>query len=171
MSKTLIPALQAKAGDLGYYICVMSYAQAAREISFAHELMANNRELNQLIQRAIGERTNDIKDYLLKSETRFLGALIVAAWGGHPTYQSVEMSSGESLLDGLDSKFGVLTFDGTQQYFALDGQHRLRAIKDAIKENPELGSEEVTIILVSHFDDERGRQKTRRLLTRMIHFP
>jgi DNA sulfur modification protein DndB len=30
----------------------------------------------------------------------------------------------------------VLTFDGTQQYFVPDGQHRLRAIKDALKQTP-----------------------------------
>ena len=75
------------------------------------------------------------------------------------------MDDTEEYLKGLDDSFGVLTFDGSQQYFALDGQHRLRAIKDAILKNPSLGKEDITIILVSHYDTPQGKEKTRRLFT------
>lgn len=163
-NRTLIPALSANVGDWKYYICVMKYAQVAKEIQFAHDL-GGNTELSNLIQRGISERTKEIVQYLLHSPHRFLGALIVAAWGGDPNYISVEMQNDEGLLHGLDNSFGVLTFDGSHQYFALDGQHRLRAIKDAIKQNPELGKEEICVILVSHFDTPEGQEKTRRLFT------
>lgn len=163
-NKTLIPALKAKVGDWVYYICVMKYAQVAKEVNFAYELGGND-ELNSLIQRGISERTKEITEYLLRSEHRFLGSLIVAAYGGDPHYMPVRMEDSEEYLRGLDNSFGVLTFDGGQQYFALDGQHRLKAIKDAIKKNPELGSEEISVILVSHYDTEEGKEKTRRLFT------
>lgn len=163
-NKTLIPALKAKVGDWVYYICVMKYAQVAKEVNFAYELGGND-DLNSLIQRGISERTKEITDYLLRSEHRFLGSLIVAAYGGDPHYMPVRMEDSEEYLRGLDNSFGVLTFDGGQQYFALDGQHRLKAIKDAIKKNPELGSEEISVILVSHYDTEEGKEKTRRLFT------
>ncbi|QYJ77920.1 DNA sulfur modification protein DndB [Shewanella acanthi] len=163
-NKTLIPALKAKVGDWDYYICVMKYAQVAKEVNFAYELGGND-ELNSLIQRGISERTKEITEYLLRSEHRFLGSLIVAAYGGDPHYMPVRMVDSEEILNGLDNSFGVLTFDGGQQYFALDGQHRLKAIKDAIKKNPELGSEEISVILVSHYDTEEGKEKTRRLFT------
>ena len=103
---------------------MMKYASVAREVSFAHELGGNS-DLSTLIQRGITNRTRGIVDYLLKSSHRFLGAMIVAAWGGNPQYNPVKMEENEELLQGLDNQFGVLTFDGTQQYFALDGQHRL----------------------------------------------
>lgn len=163
-NKTLIPALKAKVGDWNYYICVMKYAQVAKECSFAYEL-GGNPELNELLQRGISDRTQGIVDYLIKSEHRFLGSLIVAAWGGHPNYIPVKMDESDDLIKGLDSGFGVLTFDGSQQYFALDGQHRLRAIKDAIKRKPELGNEEISVILVSHFNTPDGQERTRRLFS------
>lgn len=163
-NRTLIPALRAKVGDWKYYICVMKYAQVSKEINFAYELGGNS-DLNNLIQRGITSRTKDIVDYLLKSSHRFLGALIVAVWGGNPNFTSVQMENDQGLLDGLDNAFGVLTFDGSEQYFALDGQHRLRAIKDAIKNKPELGSEEICVILVSHFETQEGKERTRRLFT------
>lgn len=142
-SKTFVPAFEAKVGNWTYYSCLMSYAQVAREINFAHEL-GGNRDLGTMIQRGVGTRTEKITDYLLTNENRFLGAIIIAVWGGDPNYLSVTMDAeNQAVLQGLDRNFGVLTFDGTQQFFALDGQHRLKAIKDAIKQNPELGGEDI----------------------------
>lgn len=164
-SKTFVPAFEAKVGNWTYYSCLMSYAQVAREINFAHEL-GGNRDLGTMIQRGVGTRTEKITDYLLTNENRFLGAIIIAVWGGDPNYLSVTMDAeNQAVLQGLDRNFGVLTFDGTQQFFALDGQHRLKAIKDAIKQNPELGGEDINVIVVPHFDTPEGRRRTRRLFT------
>lgn len=165
-SKTFVPAFKAHVGDWEYYLCLMSYAQVAREVNFAHEL-GGNKDLATLIQRGVGTRTSQIKDYLLTNEHRFLGSLIVAAWGGHPEYIALTMDQNaeQNMLAGVDREFGVLTFDGTHQFFALDGQHRLKAIKDAIKQQPELGAEDIGVIVVPHFNSEEGRQRTRRLFT------
>lgn len=163
-NKTFIPAFKAKVGDWEYYICIMKYAEVARQIGFAYEL-GGNADLSTMIQRGISTRTQDIKDYLLASEHRFLGSLIVAVWGGQPSYQPLSMEDPDGMLSGIDRQFGVLTFDGTQQYVALDGQHRLRAIKEAIKQKPEIGTEDICVIMVSHFDTEAGRVRTRRLFT------
>lgn len=164
-TKTLIPALKAHVGDWPYYICSMKYGAVAREVNFAFELNSGNQELNTLLQRGLGDRTDEIVKYLINTPGRFLGAMIVAAWGGAPQYHPVTMHDPDGLLTDLDSDFGVLEFDGSQQYFALDGQHRLKAIKDAMKQNPNLGTEDICVLMVSHFDTEEGRQKTRRLFT------
>ena len=164
-SKTFVPAFEAKVGNWTYYSCLMSYAQVAREINFAHEL-GGNRDLGTMIQRGVGTRTQEITEYLLTNQNRFLGSLIIAVWGGNPNYVSVPMDAeNPAVLQGLDRNFGVLTFDGTQQFFALDGQHRLKAIKDAIKQNPELGNEDINVIVVPHLDTQEGRRRTRRLFT------
>lgn len=163
-NKTFIPAFKAKVGDWEYYICIMKYAEVARQVSFSYEV-GGNADLNTMIQRGIGARTSDIKEYILKSEHRFLGSLIIAAWGGAPEYNSISMDDPEGILKGIDRNFGVLSFDGTQQYFALDGQHRLRAIKEAVKVKAELGREDICVIMVSHFDTAEGNLRTRRLFT------
>ena len=62
-NKTFIPALEARVGDWKYYICMMKYAEVARQVSFAHEL-GGNRDLGSMIQRGIGDRTKDIVSYL-----------------------------------------------------------------------------------------------------------
>ncbi|MFD5320021.1 DGQHR domain-containing protein [Streptomyces sp. NPDC127098] len=166
-SKTFVPAFKAQVGNWTYYSCLMSYAQVAREVNFAHEL-GGNQDLGTMIQRGVGTRTGQITDYLLTNENRFLGAIIIAVWGGDPNYLELTMDAdaeNQAVLAGLDRNFGVLTFDGTQQFFALDGQHRLKAIKDAIKRDPDLGSEDINVIVVPHFDTPDGRRRTRRLFT------
>ena len=100
-------------------------------------------------------------NYLLRQPERFYGAIIVAAWGGRPVYQTVKMED-HPLLDD-DFEFGLLKFDGRQEYFALDGQHRLKSIKDAIEKKPELRHEEVSVVFVTHERTEEGNVKTRRL--------
>lgn len=163
-NKTLIPAFKATVGDWDYYLCMMKYAEVARSIQFAYEL-GGNKDLATMIQRGISERTNEIREYLLNNEHHFLGALVVSAVGGHPEYVPVEMVDSEGLLAGVDREFGVLTFDGSHQFFALDGQHRLKAIKDAIVKDPGLASDDIGVIVVPHFDNPEGRQRTRRLFT------
>jgi DNA sulfur modification protein DndB len=163
-NKTFIPAFQCSVGDWKYYICMMKYGEVARQVNFAYELGTNS-ELGQLIQRGISARTKGITEYLLKSEHRFLGGLVVAAWGGEPQYTAMSIEDPMGMLSGLDREFGVLTFDGTQAYFVLDGQHRLRAIKDAIRQNPNLGKEDICILIVTHYDNVDGRLRTRRLFS------
>ena len=166
-TKTFIPAFEAKMGSWTYYTCLMKYGQVAREIQFAHDI-GGNQDLGTMIQRGIGARTKEITDYLLRNKDRFLGSLIVAVWGGHPEYTPLVMAAdaeNQEMLRGIDRNFGVLTFDGTHQYFALDGQHRLKAIKDAIKQDRDLLDEDISVIVVPHFDTESGRRRTRRLFT------
>jgi DNA sulfur modification protein DndB len=163
-NKTFIPAFEARVGDWTYFICIMKYAQVSREVQFAHEL-GGNKNLSTLIQRGISNRTEDIVRYLLASDNRFLGALIVATWGGAPEFKTLQLADPDDVLSGVDRGFGVLTLDGTHQFFALDGQHRLKAIKAAIKQRPELGAEDICVLLVSHYDSAEGREKTQRLFT------
>lgn len=161
---TQIPAFRASMGDWTYYACLMTYAQVARQINFAFEL-GGNKDLSTMIQRGISARTAEITEYLLNNDHHFLGALVVAAWGGKPKFIEVEMAEPNDMLPSLDEGFGVLVFDGTQSYFALDGQHRLKAIKDAVKVNPELGKEQISVLIVPHLDTDDGRERTRRLFT------
>lgn len=163
-NKTLLPAFRCSVGDWRYYTCMMKYGQVARQVHFAYELGSND-ELGMLNQYAISARTKDITKYLLKSPHRFLGGLVLAVWGGEPQYTALSMDDPEGMLKGLDREFGVLTFDGTQAYFVLDGQHRLRAIKDGLKQNPELGKEDICVLIVAHYDTNEGRMRTRRLFS------
>ena len=80
---------------------------------------------------------------------------------GNPNWYPVTMEDDPrfSLFAGdarLRESFGVLSFDGTQDYYALDGQHRLKAIKALLdptselagRTPPEFKNEEVSVLVV-----------------------
>ena len=156
----LIPVIRGELGGREYYIGKMTFQELAAKVQFYTDLESDP-ELDDLLQRELSKRSEDMKTYLLKQPERFYGAIIVAAWGGRPAYVSVKMED-HPLLDD-DFEFGLLKFDGRQQFFALDGQHRLRSIKDAIEIDGDLRTEEVSVVFVTHDRTEEGNVKTRRL--------
>lgn len=162
-----VPALQARMGDWRYYVTVMKLGKIARECRLAEEIHVN-KDLDELIQRALQDRVQkEMVPYLLNEPQRFYGALVVAVYGGDPEFSLVRVDEHELIDDKERSTygFGLLRFDGSQIYYALDGQHRLKSIQEALRLNPDLGKEEITVIVLKHEDTQEGLQRTRRLFT------
>jgi hypothetical protein len=78
-----------------------------------------------------------------------------------------------ALLQGsplLENAFGVLRFDGTEKYFALDGQHRLKAIRELTEPDspsylnrpPGFENEEISVVLVVPGEVEDTKEFRRR---------
>jgi DNA sulfur modification protein DndB len=162
-----VPALKARMGDWQYYVTVMKLGKIARECRIAEEIQSN-KDLNELIQREITARVEkEMVPYLLRESQRFYGALVVAVYGGEPEFSLVTVDE-HPLLDDKDRSsygFGLLRFDGSQIYYALDGQHRLRSIQKALEHNPDLAKEEISVIILKHEETPEGLQRTRRLFS------
>jgi len=163
-----VPALKARMGDWNYYVTVMKLGKIARECRLAEEIHTD-KDLDALIQRAIQDRVEkEMVPYLVNEPQRFYGALVVAVYGGEPEFSPVTVAE-HSLLDDSQERnsygFGLLRFDGSQVYYALDGQHRLKSIQEAIKIEPDLGKEEITVIILNHEKSKEGLERTRRLFS------
>ena len=156
----LIPVIRGKMGGREYYVGTMTFQDVAAKVQFFDQLK-ESADLDEMLQREIQRRSEDMTAYLLQQDERFYGALIVAAWGGNPNYIKVKMEDHPLLND--DFEFGILKFDNKVSYFALDGQHRLKSIQDAIQEKNSLRSEEISVVFVTHERTEEGNVKTRRL--------
>ena len=164
---TYVPALRGQMGDWVYYVTTMKLATVAKETQFAADVHRND-ELDDLIQREIGKRVEkEMVPYLLNQPQRFYGALIVAVYLGEPEFHPVQIAEHPLVNDTERSKsgFGLLRFDGSQIYFALDGQHRLKSIQLALQKKPDLAKEEVAVIIVKHDNTEEGLARTRRLFS------
>lgn len=162
-----IPALKAKMGDWQYYVTVMKLGKIARECRLAEEIHVN-KDLDDLIQRELQDRVQkEMVPYLLNEPQRFYGTLVVAVYGGEPEFSAVKVAE-HTLIDDQDRSsygFGLLRFDGSQTYYALDGQHRLKSMQEAIRINPDLAKEEITVIILKHEDTTAGLERTRRLFS------
>ena len=181
----LYPALRAHMGSWTYYVVKMQMKDIVKEVGFASEIYST-KTLDDAIQRSLNESRvkKEIVQYLGRREDRFFSSIVVAALGGNPTYAPVEITDDPkfSILKpaGFGDAFGVLTFDGGQRYFALDGQHRLKAIKTLIEQAesdvPEMPEnfleEEVSVIMLvrEEAQDDEFMKSYRRLFSSLNRY-
>lgn len=169
-SALLLPALRAKFGDWWYYVTTMTFSQVAEAIQPVNEIH-EKKELTTWIQREIQpERRQQIADYLTKQPQRFFNALVVGIYGGEPAWFPVTVGDSPNLkevevAERERTAFGLLSLAGSEEIFAIDGQHRVEGIKLALAATPELGAEEQCVIFVAHHTTSAGRERTRRLFS------
>lgn len=131
----LYPAIRAQMGDWTYYIVRMKMREIAHEVQFAHDIY-QDQTLSDAVQRTLNERRvkKEIVGYLARRPDRFFSSIVVAAMEGEPTWTPVEMDDAVvprvfRQSKPLSESFGVLSFGEEPKYYALDGQHRVNAIK------------------------------------------
>lgn len=166
-------------GDWVYYICSMRMEDAAIRISIAKEIHSS-KSLQDLLQRQLTNRSLEISTYLLSQGQRFFNALVVGTYGGDPQWTELAIKdtllSEEMAYSYLDGALGILTLSGTEKLFAIDGQHRVAGIRQALRRNAALGDEEVCVIFVPGVsqdhreDDPVGFERTRRLFTTLNRY-
>lgn len=155
------PAIKAQMGDWNYYIVKMRMREVATEVQFGSQVH-NDVTLDQAIQRTLNEGRvkKELVSYLTGTDERFFGSLVVAAIGGSPQFFPVTIANNpsfEMIADTMKDSFGILRFDGDQNYYALDGQHRLKAIKSLVHPDlesgdqnppPKFANEEISVLMV-----------------------
>jgi DNA sulfur modification protein DndB len=169
-----IPALRATMGDWMYYIGVLKLRDVARRISIAEEIHVSE-TLQGLLQRQLSNRSGEIEQYLLTHPQRFFNALVVGTYGGNPNWYELDVQTDGSALAPLPRAvqgiLGVLTLEGSEKLWAIDGQHRVAGIRRAVAANEQLGDEEICVIFVrgvasgNRHEDPEGFERTRRLFS------
>lgn len=167
--RTTFPALRCFIGDWVYYITYLSFADVKYWIKPTEEIH-KSKSLRDMIQRKLSKRSANIADYLVNQKERFFNSIVVGVYGGAPKWYPLEI--GESPVLGTpdideDSRnaVGLLMFEGKEKLFAIDGQHRVEGIKQALIKKPDLQKEEQSVIFVAHKTNAEGRERTRRLFT------
>ena len=156
------PAMRASMGRWTYFVVKMTMRELAEHVKFAAAVY-DDRTLDEAIQRKLNESRvkRDLITYLIGHRDRFFSSVVIAALEGNPQWYPVSIEDDERFLlfrgdARLNETFGVLSFDGTQEYYALDGQHRLAAIKALVDSNSEVAvdapkgfkREEISVIVV-----------------------
>ena len=173
-SELVIPALKAHMGDWVYYVTILRFEQVVGMIDIAKEIHTSN-VLKDMIQRQITNRAKQISDYLLHQPQRFFNSIVVGVYGGSPDWYELAVGTnpqyvGDEIPEVYDGVVGFLRFDGTQKLYAIDGQHRVMGIRQALGENGQLKGEEVSAIFVAHRNDAEGMERTRRLFTTLNRY-
>lgn len=167
---TLFPCLRARMGDWWYYITTMTFGQVNSWILNVHEIH-ERRELKTWIQRDLRpERLERIADYLISQKQHFFNSIVVGIYGGEPDWYPITIGKNPTmpslkLEDRTKHTFGFLHLSGSEEIFAVDGQHRVEGIKKAISNRSSLMKDQQCVIFVAHRRTEKGRTRTRRLFS------
>ena len=169
----LYPAIRARMGSWEYYLIRMTMREVAESVQLASKVYQDH-TLDDAIQRLLekGRVKKEIVEYLKREKHRFFSSIVIAALGGNAQWFPLEIADVPSMrlfssYAPLQDTFGLLQFDGRQRYYALDGQHRLAAIRTLVKPDPDSDTwrdapdtfpeEEISVIVIVR--DERLPEK------------
>lgn len=157
-----IPVIKGRIGSWIYYVGTMTMGQiASNQISASVDEIYKATCLEDLLQRDLSANFESIKEYLLKEKDRFFNAIILAIFDGDPQWLEVEFKGAERGFNSV----GFLEFTGEEKIFPVDGQHRVKGIKEAVKSNESLSYESVPVIFIAHDNSDEGKKKTRKLFS------
>ena len=173
-----LPALRAKMGDWIYYITFITMREVAARISVVDDIHPST-SLKDLLQRMLTNNSKRIAEYLLGQEQRFFNAIVIGSYGGSPNWHDLSVRGREGVADvseHSEGSIGFLELSGDETLFAIDGQHRVQGIKEAVVKDSTLEEEEVCAIFVKGVTaSERemnpdGFERTRRLFSTLNRY-
>ena len=179
-----IGCIRAKMGNTPYYLAKMPAGQLIDSVGIAKELPEwPDMSADEKMQREFDIRrvVEEMVPYVVDDPDRFFGSLIIDIYSG---YEDIVYESAAEAIPTLPAAYrvpmkdmGFLTLPGRERLIALDGQHRLLALKIAIKgfmgvpagvkmtsainklePHPELANEEISVIFVEHTDTQKIRK-------------
>lgn len=174
-------AIKARMGNQDYFMVSMSAKDLVSEIHlFTPDYFGKSH--SDALQREVQDSRikKGLYDFLGRKE-RFMSSVVVAALGGNPTFTPVTVTSGgevvQSMLGITEDVFGLLTFRGGENYYALDGQHRIKAIKEKlalrkpIQQDDPLASDMLSVLMVLGSESEsENKIRFRRIFTWMNRY-
>jgi len=180
-TKINLPCLRGKMGDWMYYVTLLRFKDVAERVFLPEEIdekykEKENLKLGDWIQRDLeNKRIDEVVNYLKKQKQRFFNSLILGMYDGKPSYREIEVKTSEFYEDEEETEyfsktFGILTLNGNESVFAIDGQHRAISIRKAVKSNEALIDDEICVIFVAHRTDELGKERTRRLFSTLNRY-
>ena len=141
------PAMKGRMGKRDYFVTTMQMSAVPRMFSFDDwaGLAPEDRE-----QRILSvKRVPEVAHYILDNEDGYIFSSITASYKADVDFVPAndEGTLGYVVLDIADANFIIN-----------DGQHRAAAIKEALKDNPELGKDTISVILFPYESKERVQQ-------------
>ena len=187
INKLVIPCLKGRIGDEDdawfFYCGLMTFDEIAKRVKLPKEIDKKygdqDLKLGEWIQRDLApERTKRIVEYINSQPQRFFNSLILGIFDGKPYWQELNITKATDEIDGFDEvsykyfseSIGVLTLEGSESIFAIDGQHRAIGIREAVKNNSKINKDEIPVIFVAHKMTNEGNVRTRRLFSTLNRY-
>ena len=161
-----IPAIRGVLGGIVYYTSSFTFKQVAERVKKIDDELHTSTSLKDQLQRSLTSNYESISNYILTQKEHFFNSLVLAVYDGEPEWNEIEVR----FKDVDYYSMGFLKLNGEEKIFPVDGQHRVEGIKDAIKNNPELEDETISVILIGHQRSQEGMERTRRIFSTLNRY-
>ncbi len=145
--KVTFPAVTGVQGSSQYFVINVKYNEVVRFF----EVFDQNLPVEERSQRSLDpRRIPKLVEYITSNKEGYVLPTLTAIFDGRLTFTPID--------DIHEPNIGIASINMDDKLHLLDGQHRLEAIKIAIKEHPELGVETIPILLYCDFGKNRQQQ-------------
>lgn len=143
------PATRGVQAGKEYFTCTVPVDVAVKIFLFneSDELPVELRR-----QRTISDRrVNDLKDYIIENPKTYVLPALTASINGDVEFEPIAE-------EGLLSDIGMLKCPIAAQFLLADGQHRKAGLAKALKDNPELADEHISVVFFHDLGLKRAQQ-------------
>lgn len=103
-------------------------------------------------------RIPELSSYLVNNPSEYVFSSITASIDGEIRFEAILDAHEELADEGISRNVGKLIIPMKNRFIINDGQHRRAAIEDALKEQPSLGDESISIVLFVDHGLKRSQQ-------------
>jgi len=141
------PALRGKQAKKDYYIIMCPLKNLSKLFVFNDDDIPVDFRAQRIINKV---RIPEIANYMLKNPNDYVFSSITASVDGKFEFVSYDKTYSESI--------GTLKISMDSKLLINDGQHRRAAIAEALKADPDLGDESISIVLFIDEDLKKSQQ-------------
>lgn len=130
----VLPAVKGTQAQREYYVSMVPLEVVTKFFQFADEELPPEVRSQRILNRS---RIPEIRDYILSNPDSYVFSSLTVSVDGHMEFQAAS----ETTL-----QVGTISISMTSRFLINDGQHRRAAIAEAIKINPALKNEHISVV-------------------------
>lgn len=143
-----VPATVGKMGSTQYYTATLPFGAVAKLFVFDPDDMMELAPEDRAQRALNAKRVPDIADYILEHDDYIFSAITVSVDSDDVEFQEYE--------PGID--IGLLVLPLEAKYVINDGQHRVAGIVEALRQDPKLAEDTISVVVMTDGGLERSQQ-------------
>ena len=143
-----VPATRGRMGTTNYYTATLPFGAITKLFTFDPDKMLELTPENRSQRTLISKRVPEIAEYVLDHEDYIFSSITVSVDSDEVEFLPVE--------EGAD--IGNLVLPLEAKYVINDGQHRVAGISEALRQNPTLAEDTISVVVLPDGGLERSQQ-------------
>ena len=130
----IFPAIKGIQAQKEYYVSMVPLEVITKIFQFADEELPPEVRSQRILNKS---RIPEIRDYILSNPDSYVFSALTVSVDGSMDFQSIS---------DIMPQIGIISISMTSQFLINDGQHRRAAIAEALKINPSLKNEDISVV-------------------------